>query len=117
MYSRSAPSWFDKLTTRASFIILVLSLVTIVSLQTFTDVEMSDDIPWANVTFGLGVATAAVAVLKSLTDAESSWASYGYVALAIAVAAGTYLEWAAARRGRQPLMATQQKRRGIRSAA
>ena len=95
--------------------LLVSSLVTIVALQNFTDVELSDEVPWASVTFGLGVATAAVAVLKSLTDAGSSWASYGYVALAIAVAAGTYMEWAASRRAARPLLA--QKRRGIRSAA
>ena len=59
---------------------------------------MSSDIPWTKVTFGLGAATFVVAVLKNLTDAGSSWASYGFVALAGAVAAGTYLEWAA--RGR-----------------
>ena len=95
--------------------LLVLSTVTIVALQSFTQVEMSDDIPWAKVTFGLGVATAAVAVLKNLTDAGSSWLSYGFVALAIAVAAGAYMDWSAAKRGSRPLLA--QKRRGIRSAA
>ena len=95
--------------------LLVLSTLTIVVLRTFTSVEMSEDIAWDKVTLGLGVATAAVAVLKSLTDAGSSWTSYGFVALAIAVAAGTYLDWAETRRGHQPLMA--QKRRGIRPAA
>jgi hypothetical protein len=95
--------------------LLVLSTLTIVVLRNFTTVEMSEDIAWDKVTLGLGVATAAVAVLKSLTDAGSSWTSYGYVALAIAVAAGTYLEWSEARRNPQPLLAP--KRRGIRSAA
>lgn len=95
--------------------LLVLGLVAIVALQTFTDVEMSEEVPWLNVTLGLGVATAAVAVLKSLTDAGSSWLSYGYVALAIAVAYGTYLDWAADRKAANPLLA--RKRRGIRSAA
>jgi hypothetical protein len=95
--------------------LLVLSTVTIVVLRTFTDVEMSEDIPWANVTLGLGVATAAVAVLKNLTDAGSSWLSYGYVAVAIAVAYGTYLDWAADRKAASPLLA--RKRRGISSAA
>jgi hypothetical protein len=95
--------------------LLVLSTVTIVTLQNLTGVEMSEEIAWEKVTLGLGLATAAVAVLKSLTDAGSSWASYGFVALAIAVAAGTYLEWAASRRERNPLLAP--KRRGIRSAA
>jgi hypothetical protein len=95
--------------------LLVASCVTIVALRDLSDVELSEDFPWAKITFGLGVATGAVAVLKSLTDANSTWASYGFVALAVAVAVGTYLDWAAARRGHQPLLA--QKRRGIRSAA
>ena len=95
--------------------LLVLGTVTLLVLQTFTDVELSDDIPWANLTLGLGIATAAVAVLKSLTDADSSWASYGFVALAVAVAAGTYMEWTASKRESRPLLT--QKRRGIRSAA
>jgi hypothetical protein len=95
--------------------VLVVSAVTIVALGNLTEIEMSDDIAWSSVTLALGVAIAAVAVLKSLTDAGSSWASYGFVALAIAVAVGTYLDWAAERRSHQPLLA--QKRRGIRSAA
>ena len=95
--------------------LLVLSCVTIVALRDLSDVELSEDVPWAKVTLGLGVATGAVAVLKSLTDADSSLASYGFVALALAVAAGTYLDWTAARRSHRPLLA--QKRRGIRSAA
>jgi hypothetical protein len=95
--------------------LLVVATVTIVALQNLTNVDMSDDIAWATVTFGLGVATAAVAVLKNLTDADSSWASYAFVALAVAVAAGTYLEWSASKRESRPLLA--RKRRGIRSAA
>ena len=77
--------------------------------------EMSEDVPWATVTFVLGVAAFAAAVLKSLTDAGSTWESYAFVALAGAVAAGTYLDWAAFRRAKQPLLA--RKRRGISSAA
>jgi hypothetical protein len=74
---------------------------------------MSEDVPWTNVTFGLGVATAAIAVVKSLTDSGSTWESYGFVALAVLVAAGTYLDWAAERRGRRPVLAA--RRRGISS--
>jgi hypothetical protein len=96
--------------------LLVLSTVAIVALRNLTSVDMSEDFPWEKLTFGLGAATAAVAVLKSLTDAGSSWLSYGFVALAIAVAAGTYLDWTASRHGGRPLLASQ-KRRGIRSAA
>jgi hypothetical protein len=95
--------------------LLVLSTLAIVVLRHLTDVEMSEDVAWEKVTFGLGIATAAVAVLKSLTDRDSSWLSYGFVALAIAVAAGTYLEWNESRRGSRPLLSSQ-KRRGIRSA-
>jgi len=96
--------------------LLVLSTLTLVVLTNLTEVEMSSDVPWAKVTLGLGVATFAVAVLKNLTDAGSSWSSYGYVALAAAVAVGTYLDWAAARKDRGPLLAVR-KRRGIRSTA
>jgi hypothetical protein len=95
--------------------LLVLSAVTIVALRNLTDVEMSDDVPWDKITLALGCATAAVAVVKNLTDADSSWASYGFVGLAIVFAVGTYLDWAAAKRSSRPLLA--QKRRGIRSAA
>ena len=58
---------------------------------------MSEDVPWSTVMFGLGAAVLAVAVVKSLTDAGSTWESYAFVGLAAAVAAGTYLDWAAAR--------------------
>ena len=96
--------------------LLALSTVTLVALRNLTDVDMSDDISWERVAFGLGVATGAVAVVKSLTDAGSSWASYGFVALAVAVGVGTYLDWAATRRAsREPMLA--RKRRGIRPAA
>jgi hypothetical protein len=95
--------------------LLVLSTLTLVVLLNLTEVEMSTEIPWTTVTFGLGSATFLVVVLKSLTDAASSWASYAFVALACAVAVGTYLDWAAARREHKPILA--QKRRGIRSTA
>jgi hypothetical protein len=95
--------------------VLVVSTVTIVALGDLAEIDMSDDIAWSTVTFGLGAAIAAVAVLKSLTDAGSSWASYGFVALALAVGVGTYLDWAAGRRSHRPVLT--QKRRGLRSAA
>lgn len=96
--------------------LLTLTAVTIVAIAALTDVEMSENIPWTRIVFGLGVAVFAVAILKNLTDAGSSWWSYGFVALAGVVAAGTYLEWAGARSLHRPLVAAQ-KRRGIRSAA
>ena len=51
--------------------------------------------------------------LKSLTDAGSSWLSYGFVGLAVAVSVGTYLDWAATRKSDGPVL--QRKRRGISS--
>jgi hypothetical protein len=72
-------------------------------------------VPWQAITFGLGAALAAAAVVKSLTDAGSTWLSYGFVGLAVAIAAGTYLDWAATRRREHPALA--RKRRGLRSTA
>jgi hypothetical protein len=96
--------------------LLVIATVTIVVLDEFTNVDMSEEVPWATITFALGLAVFAVAVLKNLTDAGSSWASYAFVALAGVVAVGTYLDWAALRRSeRGPALV--RKRRGLRSAA
>ena len=94
--------------------LLAASATTLVALRSLSDVEFSEDISWDALTFGLGATAAIVALVKNLTDASSSWASYGFVALAVAVGIGTYLDWAD-RRNRRPLVA--QKRRGIRSAA
>ena len=75
--------------------------------------ELSDDVPWPKITLGLGMGILAVAVVKSLTDAGSSWLSYGFVGLAVAVSVGTYLDWAATRKSDDPVL--QRKRRGISS--
>jgi hypothetical protein len=95
--------------------LLVLTVVVLVALRNFTEGELSDEIPWQGITFGLGAALFAVVVVKNLTDAGSSWLSYGFVALAGVVAAGTYLDWAETRRREHPALA--RKRRGLRSAA
>ena len=93
--------------------LLVMATVAIVALGNLTNVELSDDVPWPKITLGLGMGILAVAVVKSLTDAGSSWISYGFVGLAVAVAVGTYLEWAATRKPDGPVL--QRKRRGISS--
>ena len=93
--------------------LLVIALVTIVVLRGLTEVEMSEDVPWARITLGLGVAIVATAGAKNLLDDGSSWASYGFVALAGVVALGTYLDWRAARSERR--MASAQRRRGLSS--
>ena len=95
--------------------LLVIATVVLVALRNLTDVEMSEDIPWQTVCLGLGVTVAVVALVKNLTDPNSSWASYGFVALAVVVAAGTYLDWSAERRAARPALGG--KRRGLRSAA
>jgi hypothetical protein len=93
-----------------------MALVTIVALRALTDVEMSEDIPWSSITLGLGIAAFGAAALKNLTDADSSWASYGFVGLGALVALGAFLDWSASRGMRQhPALA--RKRRGLRSAA
>jgi hypothetical protein len=95
--------------------LLVAATVVLVVLRTLTEVEMSEDVPWVTICLGLGVTIFVVALLKNLTDAGSSWASYGFVALAGVVAYGTYRDWAAERRpARAPL---ERKRRGLRSTA
>jgi hypothetical protein len=94
---------------------VVIAAVVLVALQRFTEDELSENVPWAAVTFGLGVAVFAVALVKNLTDAGSSWLSYGFVALAGAVCAGAYLDWAESRREERPSYTA--KRRGLRSIA
>ena len=95
--------------------LLVLAIVVLVALLNFTEGELPDDVPWHGIVFGMGAALAAITVVKSLTDAGSTWLSYGFVGLAVAVAAGTYLDWAATRRRAHPALA--RKRRGLMSTA
>ena len=95
--------------------LLVLTIVVIVALLNFTEDELSEDIAWPALAFGMGAALLAVAVVKSATDAGSTWLSYVFVGLAGAVAVGTYLDWAHTRKAEQPALA--RKRRGLRSAA
>lgn len=96
--------------------LLAIATVTLVVLVYLTEVEMSDDVPWETVVLGLGGATFALAVVKNLTDANSTWSSYGFVALAGALAAGAYLDWAYTHTTRNPLLG-RRKRRGFSSAA
>lgn len=95
--------------------LLAMAVVTLVVLVRLTDVEMPDDVPWERVTFALGTATFTLAILKNLRDADSTWASYGFVALAGALAVGTYLNWAETQAGQPRLLG--RKRRGFSSAA
>jgi len=91
--------------------LLIIATVTLVVLRHMTEVEMSEDIPWENVTLALGSAAFVLAVLKNLTDANSTWASYGFVAVAGVLAVGTYLNWADTRTTRNPLLGRRKRRR------
>ena len=95
---------------------LVVATVTLVVLTRMTEVEMSEDVPWETVMLALGAATFALAVLKSLTDANSTWASYAFVAAAGVLAVGTWLNWAGTRTSQTPLLG-RKRRRGFSSAA
>jgi len=97
--------------------LLVIALVTIVVLRALSGVEMSEDVPWSTICLGLGGTILVVALVKNLTDAGSSWPSYGFVALAGVVAYGTYRDWAAERRPARTPLGQKPKRRGLRSAA
>ena len=96
--------------------LLLLATIVLVALRNFTEGELSEEVAWTKITLGLGAAIFAVAAVKNVTDASSSWASYGFVVLAGAVLVGTYLDWAEERRGERPALAPR-KRRGLRSAA
>ena len=95
--------------------LLVVTTVTLVVLVSMTEVDISDDVPWETVTLGLGVAVLALAALKNLTDANSTWASYVFVAVAGVLAVGTFLSWAETRTTKTPFLG--RKRRGFSSAA
>jgi hypothetical protein len=95
--------------------VLVITTVTLVVLADLTDVEMSEDVPWDTVTLVLGNAVLVLTVVKNLTDANSTWASYAFVAVAGALAAGTYLNWAESRRREEAQQV--RKRREFSSAA
>jgi hypothetical protein len=95
--------------------LLVVATVVLVAIRHLSDAELSENFPWAKLTLGLGLAVAAVAVLKSLLDADSTVASYVFVGLACVVAAGAYLDWVASRRVESPALT--RKGRGFSSAA
>ncbi len=95
--------------------LLSITIVTLVVLTRLTEVEMTEDVSWDSIILGLGGACAALAVVKNLTDANSSWESYVFVGFAVLVFAGTYLNWAEARRSARPLL--RRRRGGFGSAA
>lgn len=96
--------------------LFTIAVVTIVALRRLTEVEMSPDVPWETLTFGLGTGAFGLVVLKSLTDADSTWASYVFVGVAGVLAAGTYLLWAETRGDGAPML-RRRRRREVRPTA
>ncbi len=95
--------------------LLVASTVTIVALESLTESSFRVTSRGRPSRSRSAAPSSRVAAVKSLTDAGSSWESYGFVALAGGVAFGTFLDWMASRSEPEPVLA--QKRRGLRSAA
>jgi hypothetical protein len=74
--------------------LVAIAVVTLVFVVHATDIDVSDDVPWERVVLGLGALLFGLTLVKNLTDSDSSWVSYLGLALAAAVVAGAYLDWA-----------------------
>jgi hypothetical protein len=72
--------------------LLSLTLIALVVVLHLTDVEMSDEVPWDRLVFGLSLGIFFLTVLKNLTDAGSTLASYVGVALAGLLVVGCLLD-------------------------
>jgi hypothetical protein len=83
----------------ALLIVAVVSLIVVIHL---TEVVMPEDVPWHTVTFGLGNGAFLLTVVKNVTDAGSTWASYVFLLFAALVAVGTYLNWSESRAPEPP---------------
>jgi hypothetical protein len=68
-----------------------LAFLTLVILRE-SEIDLSPDVPWNRITFGLAVAMLVIAVVKNLLDAYSAWASYLGIVLAGIAVVGAYLE-------------------------
>jgi hypothetical protein len=80
---------------------LVIAVVTLVVLRHMSAVEMSSEVPWETLTLGLGGTAFGLVVVKNLTDADSTIASYVFVGVAGVLALGTFLLWAETRETRR----------------
>ncbi|HSI97842.1 MAG TPA: hypothetical protein VK926_05725 [Gaiellaceae bacterium] len=72
--------------------LLALALVVLTALAHLTEVELPPGIPWEGVALAIGVLVFGLTLLKNLTDAGSTLASYAGIALAALVLAGVYLD-------------------------
>lgn len=95
--------------------LLVVGIVALTIVVHLTEVKLPEDIPWNTLMLVAGNGVFVLAVVKNVTDAGSTWASYVFVLLAALVAVGTYLTWSEVRAPEPP--AVGYGRRGISSAA
>ena len=95
--------------------LVALGVTALAVIVYLTDVELSEDVPWLRLLLGGGVALLVLALLKNLTDADSAFASYVGVLLAVLVALGAYETWAET--ARRPSLVGRIRRRGVSSAA
>jgi hypothetical protein len=72
--------------------VLTIVLVVLVVILQLTDVEVSPDVPWDRIVYGLAGAVFALTLVKNLTDAGSTLASYVGVVLAGLVVVGCALD-------------------------
>jgi hypothetical protein len=75
-----------------------IGLITVVIVVYASEIEISQDVRWELWIFVGAAALFAATLVKSLTDADSAWASYVGVVLAAIVLAGAFRNWSATRR-------------------
>ncbi len=68
-----------------------MALVALVIIVRATDVELSPDVPWNRIILALSGLLLFLTLVKNLTDANSSWASYVAIVLAALTVVGAYL--------------------------
>ena len=83
---------------------LTFGLIALVVVLQLTDVEVSPDVPWDRIVYGLATAIFALTLVKNLTDAGSTLASYVGVALAGLVLVGCVLDRREARASQSPIV-------------
>lgn len=80
---------------------VLIGLITLVLLAVvaFREVERENlyEGPWEQLALLLGCLVLLLVLVKNATDAESAWASYLGVVLAVGIALGAYLDWSDAR--------------------
>jgi hypothetical protein len=72
--------------------LLTLTLITLVVVVLLTDIEVSDEVPWDRIVFGLSLAILVLTLVKNLTDDGSTLASYVGVGLAGLIVVGCVLD-------------------------